>query len=505
MKIGDLIESLESCPVGDGDLLGQNFRVLPYQRRFIRGAFRPGVIRAGLSLARGGGKSGLASALCLDAIRPGGVLHRPGFEAVLIASSFSQARIVYEAVKTSLELMEEDWNFRIRDQQNLADIQHKETKARLRVAGADNRRAHGWRTNLIVCDEPSQWGPSGEKLAAAIRTSLGKRKGAKALFIGTRPESDEHFFARLLDEKDDGVYAQVHAAALSDPPFQVKTWRKANPGLDAGLPDINVLRAEARLAKTDENELQSFRALRLNQGVSDTAQRYLMNPEEWKRIESSADHVGPVSWGIDLGTSNAMSAIAGYFPETGALCCVACFPELPDLRERGLKDGVGNLYARMKDRGELIIAGRRASDIRALLREARRRFGNPSSLTCDSWRVAELTDALEKENFPWCVLEQRRQGFRDGAEDIRSFREALALEKVVPEPSLLMTAAFSEARLVADVNANEKLSKGCEGGRRMRAKDDAVAASILAVATGYRKWKHTPPSTGIYMGMTGRP
>ena len=99
MKINQLIASLESAPVGDGDLLGEPFKVLPYQKKSIRDGFRPGVIRAGLSLARGGGKSGLASALCLDAVRPEGVLHRPGFEAVLIASSFAQAKIVFDAVR----------------------------------------------------------------------------------------------------------------------------------------------------------------------------------------------------------------------------------------------------------------------------------------------------------------------------------------------------------------------------------------------------------------------
>ena len=96
-----------------------------------------------------------------------GVLHQTGFEAVLVASSYQQARIIFESVKRSLELMGEDDDFRI--QQNLADIQHKQTKARLRVAGADNRRAHGWRVNLVIGDEPAQWGPRGELLAAGNR------------------------------------------------------------------------------------------------------------------------------------------------------------------------------------------------------------------------------------------------------------------------------------------------------------------------------------------------
>ena len=68
MSVKTLIESLESAPVGDGDLRSQPFRVLPYQRRFLRGAFKSGVIRTGLSLARGGGKTGLASALLFNSL-----------------------------------------------------------------------------------------------------------------------------------------------------------------------------------------------------------------------------------------------------------------------------------------------------------------------------------------------------------------------------------------------------------------------------------------------------
>ena len=183
-----LIDSLEACPVGDGDLRGELFRVLPYQRRFLRGAFAAGVQRAGLSLARGGGKTGLASALCLDAIRPAGILHREGFECILIASSFAQARLGFEAVLTSLDLMGE--LAPVPGEGSTEPSGHTAPGERRSAAGWWDQTRNalmGWRVNLVIGDEPSQWGPSGELLAAAIRTALGKRKGARALFLGTRP------------------------------------------------------------------------------------------------------------------------------------------------------------------------------------------------------------------------------------------------------------------------------------------------------------------------------
>ena len=82
----------------------------------------------------------MASALSLDSIRPAGALHMAGGETIVLVSSFAQARIVFDAALTSLELMGERDAYRVLDQQNMAVIQHRETKARLRVAGSDNRR-----------------------------------------------------------------------------------------------------------------------------------------------------------------------------------------------------------------------------------------------------------------------------------------------------------------------------------------------------------------------------
>ena len=502
MGISGLIASLESTLIGDGDLIGRPFRCVGYQRRFLRGAFAPGVLRAGLSLARGGGKTGLASALALDAIRPAGALHCEGGEAIVIASSFQQARLTFEAALRSLEMMGEAVDYRIRDQQNLADIQHRETKARLRVAGADNRRAHGWRFNLAICDEPSQWGPRGELLAAAIRTALGKRKGARALFIGTRPASDSHFFARLLAEDDPSVYAQVHAAAPDDPPFAVRTWRKANPGLDAGLPDIEVLRAEARLAKRDPAELATFRSLRLNQGTSEVESQMLIDALAWRAVETDTlpPREGPVAFGIDLGGTAAFSGCAGYWPRTGRLeGFVSCGTD-PALSERALTDGVSGVYEAMRDAGELVQLGGRVVPVGPFLAEAVRRFGLPQAIAADRWRAGELEDGVTEARLSLPEPTWRGQGWRDGAEDVRAFRAAVLENRVAAPVSLAMRAAFAEAQTVSDTAANEKLAKAGEGMKRRRGRDDLAAAIVQAVAEGMRREANKPRPRFRYRG-----
>ena len=129
---------------------------------------------------------------------------------------------------------------------------------------------------------------------------------------------------------------------------------------------------------------------------------------------------------------------ASYSIKSGALDVVSAFPELPSLAERGLRDGVGNLYQRCFQRGELILAGKRAVDVEILLRESLSRFGRPALVLSDRWRESELRDALDKAGVPTAALELRGQGFKDGGEDVRQFRRACA-EGIVDSQGIATT------------------------------------------------------------------
>ena len=269
------------------------------------------------------------------------------------------------------------------------------------------------------------------------------------------------------------------------------------------MPDLEAaLRKEAGQAKLDPSLLASFEALRLNLGTLDTEVATLLSAGLWASIEGEADRSGPCVRGIDLGTSAAQSAVAGYWPETGRLVCVAAFPHEPSLAERGLRDGVGGLYVECARRGELLTLGGRSVDVAALLGAALERLGQPSRVVADRWREAELRDALETASVPLAAFASRGMGFRDGAEDVRAFRRPYADGRVVPAPSLLLRSAMAEARTVSDPAGNAKLSKGSQGGRRLRARDDAAAAAILAIGAGVRQ-PAMPRPRWRYAGMAG--
>ena len=98
-----------------------------------------------------------------------------------------------------------------------------------------------------------------------------------------------------------------------------------------------------------------------------------------------------------------------YWPATGALTCLAAFPAEPNLAERGLRDGVGGLYAECARRGELLTLGQRSVDIPALMAAAMDRFGRPSRVVADRWREAELRDALDRAAVPRAAVETRAE------------------------------------------------------------------------------------------------
>ena len=263
-----LLAYLSGLTVSQGRLAGQTFTVLPWQRRFVHGAFAPGVHAAALSVARGNGKTALLSGIaCASLDSP---LMVPRGETVIVASSFEQARIAFEHVIAFMgSRIDDKRRWKVWDTAQQARVESRATGARVRCIGSDPRRAHGLAPVLVLADEPAQWPETtGERMVAALRTAAGKQAHSRFVALGTRPPNPGHWFSKMLTGGAD--YGQCHAARPDDPPFRHRTWAKANPSM-AHLPDLEaVIRNEARQAKADPALLAAFEALRLNLGTADT-------------------------------------------------------------------------------------------------------------------------------------------------------------------------------------------------------------------------------------------
>ena len=150
-----------------------------------------------------------------------------------------------------------------------------------------------------------------------------------------------------------------------DKPFQRRTWKRANPGLD------DLARPRSRYKR---------RGCRREAGWFSLAIIYVVTPESrGSRMWSSgcSSHLG---YGLKLRLTSHANRTAGISSVStsgrmppclppqrtsplGQLDAFACFPRVPSLQKRGLADGCGNAYLEMAKRNELLIAGERVSDI----------------------------------------------------------------------------------------------------------------------------------------------
>ena len=153
VRESNLVTWLSSLTITQGRHAGESITLLPWQRRFVTKAFKPGVRTAALSVGRGNGKTTLIGELAAAALD--GPLRQPRAEVVIVASSFDQGRICYEHVRAFLQALHDgklprsDW--RTWDTVADASIEHRESGARVRAIGSDPRRAHG-RAPLLAID-----------------------------------------------------------------------------------------------------------------------------------------------------------------------------------------------------------------------------------------------------------------------------------------------------------------------------------------------------------------
>lgn len=487
----DVIQFCQSLVTPKGEHAGNPFQLLSWQRQFIRGTFNPVIRQSALSIARGNGKSALCAALLLYSFTRG----KPGSESLCFAGSLLQARIVFDFAMSYAEMLGYDFRtnkreYRCVDTITSAYVKHLKSGRVMRCLSSEPKFAHGRSPSMVICDEPAQWLQTrSDAMYTTLLTSLGKIPGAVLIALGTRPADETHWFSRLLIDTDKSVYRQVHSwrnPAGAKGEFTLAAARAANPSMVYFGELKRTIVDEARRAKRDISLAHAYRALRLNSGTAQVDTAYLCSPETWQKASAKGEAVKPQwrgsCWGVDLGQSAAMSAVACYDPDTGALDAIALFPQTPTLAERGRLDGAGTSYMQMAERNELFTAGECSPDRAALMNIAVTRWGAPSAIACDRWRIDELTDALKQASVPPCPMIVRGQGWRDGAQDVRAFQEALLDGQVLPLPSVLLTAAMSAARTISDAAGNRKLAKHIEGGRHAGARDDAAAAAVLAVA-----------------------
>lgn len=479
---------LERLHIPEGPHAGNRLRLAPFQKQFVRGALAPATNVACLSIGRGNAKTALSAGVALGALI-GEWDTQPNREILIAARTRDQARVAWNFVAGLSHSLSEDVQrgLTFRRAPRL-EIEYDGDGGGhiVKVIAADGKSALGSAPTLCLMDERGHWQrDKGDELEHALLSGLGKR-GGKALIISTCAPDDSHPFSKWLDEGAEGVYRQEHRPSPGLPADDVESLLIANPGAEHGIgSSLEWLRAAARRAiMRGGSSLTSFRLYNRNERVSGETRDMLLRVDEWLNCESAElpPRQGPVVIGIDLGGSASMSAAAFYWPETGRLECLGCFPSRPSLADRGAGDGCGNRYVEMQSRGELSTLGEMTVPVATWLVDTLRHVDGQliAALVADRYKQSELGEAIGRAGIRAPII-WRGQGFRDGGEDCERFRRACFDGRVKSAPSLLLRSAFADAVTLRDPANNLKLAKARSNGRI-----DAAAATVLAVAEGMR-------------------
>ena len=453
----------------------------PFQWRFLKAAFAPGIEVAALSLPRGNGKTTLLAYLAARALTPGDALFVPGSQNVLIAGSIKQSRPGFRLARAALG----EVGYRYEDNNQSVKIVHPDSRTRLDVHASNSRTALGWLgARLILVDEGAVIGPD---LWDAIVTTAGKGLTTIVVCGTLAPSGRDDWWPQLVKR---GSGPGVHVTALQGNADTWDTWptiKACNP-LAAVNPRLRkTLLRERGEARHDDRLRARFLSLRLNV-PSRTDDRELIPPHQWEAVldRPVPPREGQPVLGIDVGAARSWSACALMW-RNGRTECYCSIPGIPDIdvQERSLGLGRGVLTS-LVDSGVVVVAeGKRVADVGVLL--DRLPDVDVQGVVADRFLSGALADALADRRYPPC--EWRTGQWSMATEDLAAFRRA-ALDgpmSVAHECRALATLGMIEAEIERDTSGNARLHK-----RDLRKRDD-VAAALLLAGGAVRRWPVSAP------------
>lgn len=475
-ELAALVEWAESTlVVPAGRLRGRPFRVAGWQLAWLQESMRPGVMEAGLSVARKNGKTALIVLVILGFLC--GPLNRGNWRAAVTSLT---GKLAGELLQQLREIVTASGLTGVDMRATPSPgVVHGMRGARVDFLAADKATGHAVGVDLAIIDEAGLLDESKRALWNAMLTSTSGRDG-RLWCISIR--GDGPMFAELAERAGDrAVHWKEYAAAAGAAIDDTAAWAAANPGMADGIKSPEYMERAARRALALSSEESAFRAYDLNQPQS-PEREMICAVADWQRcmVAELPARAGPVCIGFDMGGSASMTAAAAVWPDTGRIEVWGAFPATPGLAERGLGDGVGGLYIDMRRRGELQTYPGRVTPVQEFLADLKARLAGERVAVAgaDRYRRAEVLTALESVGANW-PMQWRGVGASataDGSADIRAFQRAVLERRIKTTGNLLLESAIAESALRYDGAGNPALDKRAHASRI-----DALQAAVIAV------------------------
>ena len=476
LSVADWISTKLTVPYGPHR--GNLFKLAPWQVEFVEAITNPRYKEVAISTGRKCGKTGLTAAIVLAGLC--GPLNVPHWRCIIGSVTLQHAAelrlaIVETAKASNLDVVE------MKSPSPGYLLGYNDSRADL--VSASNASGHALAADLAVLDEAGLLEERKRELWNNFHAALSGRNGT---FVSLSVLGYSPMFRELLESEptSDDVYFQLHQADADADIEDESQWLKANPALADGIKSLEYLRHEASRAVASPNNINDFKAYHLNLPAN-PARQPICTPDDWRatNVEPLPEKKGKVILACDLGGASSMTAATAYWADTCLAETWAAFPGVPDLRERGRADSVGDLYLHMERRGELTVQpDRKAIDFKTFLADCLQRLEGEriACLVVDRYRIADLHDAARELNLNVPIV-PRGMGFKDGAQDVQSLLQYLHSGKIRHAESMLVAHACGGSHIVQDPMLNMKVDK-----LRSTSKTDAIMCLILACGQAAR-------------------
>jgi phage terminase large subunit-like protein len=379
---------------------------------------------------------------------------------------------------------------KIEDLMRLVDSKNrfvnKSSAAFMEAISADAGTQHGRTPLFALIDELHAW--KKRELWDVISTGMRKVSGSLKIVISTAGRGQENVAWDTVDyarkvasgEIDDPTLLPILFETPADADWRdEEIWRRVNPGLANGFPDLDALRAAAREAEHRPGEREAFRQLHLNVWLDHSSDPFVDMAvyDEGAGAVDLDDMEGEPCWlGVDLSSVNDLTVIVAAWRhgDDGYIVHPWFFCPADNLRGRADRDGVP--YPEWAEAGLITPTLGNVVDYRPVedqIRELCARF-DVREIAFDPHMARNMIANLLDDGLPAVEM---RQGWVTMAPAIKELERAIVGRRFRHGGHKVLRWNFSNIAVETDKAGNKSFHKGKSTDRI----DGAVAAA-MAVA-----------------------
>lgn len=469
---------------------GNPFQLDPWQERIVRRIYGPRhedgtriVKTVVLLLPRGNRKTSLSAALALlHTIGPECV---PAGEVLSAAADRKQARLAY-AEATGIVTCDKRIAPLVAFQDYRNRLTYKKRCSFYEAISCDAGTQHGRTPVFALADELHAW--KKRDLWDVLKSGLVKTPGSLLIVATTAGRGQENIAWEIVNDArrvargevdDSSILPVLFEATKEDDWRDEDLWRRVNPGLAHGYPDLAGLRQLAKEGERRMGDQQAFRQLNLNIWLDSSSDPFV-DMDIYDRGAAPVDLTaldGEPCWlGVDLALSGDHTAVVAAWPngEGGFLVHPWFFVPGSDLAGRSDRDGVN--YQAWADAGFIIPTAGNVIDFRQVedtIRAIAKRFA-VREIAFDPKMAAVMMSNLHEDGLP--VVEMR-QGWVTMAPAAAELERAIVAEKLTHGGHPVLRWNFENIVVHTDVAGNRMMHKGLSAKRI-----DGAVACAMAVA-----------------------